>query len=290
MAVVLTSLCVNLPINLPFLNVPSPTGTSGLEFSNEDIYMNVNTLPSEVSGGGNVTLIFQIINKANYDLEDVGLLLYDPCVFSGESGELRNHVATLKPNRTMSWSWNLKSDVITLTRDCEMKFRLYYSGKFSLFQDMVVLTQAEYNSRLLQGTLNSIPISSSSSNSPLKISLTFTEAQPLLTGTENDMQINYVYTGSGFMEVEKLEIKVPDNLEPVNPSTNCKDYSYTGNTLTLNKPFDRLRFINKRASPSVCTFKTKASQPLDIKSLTLTADYTYIFDDSITVRVKGTSK
>ena len=277
--IVLTSLCANMP-NLPFLNVPSQSVTSGIEASNEDIYVNVNALPTEVSGGGSITLYFQIMNKANYNLEDVSLNLYDPCVFNnGESKE--NPIGPLKPNRTSSWSWPLQSDIITLNRDCELKFTVSYKGKFTFYQDVAVLSQPEYNTRLLQGTLKNIPITSSFSSSPLQIFPTFTEEQPLLDGSNYDMKINYAYAGNGFINVTDVEIKVPDNLQV----SSCKDYTGTG-TLSLNKI---LKFINKKASSSLCTFTTKASQLIDIKSLTITATYIYTIDSSVPVTVKGTS-
>jgi hypothetical protein len=95
------------------------------------------------------------------------------------------------------------------------------------------------------------------------------------------MQINYAYTGSGFINVTDITINVPENLQA--SSSSCKDYTYNSGTLTLHK---LLKFINKKASPSICTFTTKASEPIDIKSLVLTADYKYTIDSSITIRVK----
>jgi len=286
-AIVAVSLCVEIPF-LPFSQVASNVLTPGtLEISNEEIYVTAKALPTEVSGGNNVTLVFQVTNKAGYDLEGVGLDLYDPCVFNnGDWYVWRPGGGTLKSNRTVSNSTTLKADPVTLDRDCELKFRVGYKGKFSLFQDIAVLTTSEYNTRLMQGTLNSLPISSSFSSSPLKISLTFTEEQPFLDGTSTDVQINYVYTGSGFINVTRggVEIKVPENL--INPS--CKDYDYNSGTqtLSLNK---ELKFVSKRSTPSICTFTAKASQPLDIKSLILTANYNYKIDGSIPITVRGTS-
>jgi len=274
----------NFP-NIPFLNPPVQSGTSGIEVSNEDIYINVNALPSEVNGGDNVTLIFQIKNKANYDLEGVSLNLYDTCVFNEVEVE---PIGKLKSNRTITRYWTLKSRVITLSRDCKIKFALSYNGKFTFYQDVAVLIQSEYNVRLTQGTLHNIPIKSSSSSSPLQISLTFLEEQPFLDGSNSDAQINYAYTGNGFINVSAgdVTITLPSNLEV--SSDVCKgDYNPpSGGNLTLKEP---LKFINKKVSPSTCTFLAKASQPIDIKTLTLNANYKYTIDSSIPVKVKGTS-
>jgi hypothetical protein len=284
MAIVLISLCTDIPNfpDIPFLNTPQP-GTSKIEFSNGDIYVNVNALPSEISGGGNVVLYFQITNKANYDLEDVSLNLYDTCVFEGGGSE---PIGTLKSNRTNSTKWALTSKPITLSRDCNIKFALSYNGKFTFYQDVVVLSQSEYNIRLLDGTLHNIPIKTSSSSSPLQISLTFSEDQPLLENTDVNAQISYAYTGNGFIDVGAGDVKInlpsPSNLEV--SGDYCRgDYD---DGLSLR---ESLKFINKRASPTTCTFGAKASDMIDIKLLTITADYTYTIDGSVPVRVKGSS-
>ena len=277
-AIVFVSLCVEIPfLQIPNTFLPQNKTVQGIEISNEDIYVNINVLPAEVMEGRNITIMFQVMNKASYNLENVKLNLYDPCVFSGSGTE--KVIGTLRPNQTNSSSLVLKAGSVTLPRDCEMKFRVEYEGKFSLSQDIAVLTEPEYNVRLLQGTLKSVPIGSLSSISPLKISLTLTQEQPLLSETTTDMEINYIYIGDGFINVTSVVIKVPDNLQYLS----CTDYTYAGGTLSLNKA---LKFINKRANPSICTFKTKANSPMDIESLFLTARYKYILDNSITVRVK----
>jgi hypothetical protein len=286
MVIVLISLCTDIPNfpDIPFLNNPIQTGASGIEISNEDIYVNVNALPSEISGGGDVVLYFQITNKANYDLEGVSLNLYDTCVFEEVQPE---SIGTLKSNRTITKSWTLSSQPVTLSRDCNIKFALSYNGKFTFYQDVVVLTQSEYNIRLLDGTLHNIPIKSLSSSSPLQISLTFSEEQPLLENTNVNAQISYAYTGNGFIDVGTGDVKInlpsnPSNLEV--SGTGCRGDYDSG--LSLVEP---LKFINKKASPTTCTLRAKASQLIDIKLLTITADYKYTIDSSIPVRVKGTS-
>jgi len=288
MAIVLISLCTDIPNfpDIPFFNNPIQPGTSGIEISNGDIYVNVNALPSEISGGGDVVLYFQITNKANYDLEDVSLILYDTCVFEGDQPE---PIGDLRSNRTITRSSTLTSQPVTLSRDCNIKFALSYKGKFTFYQDVVVLTQSEYNIRLLDGTLHNIPIKTSSSSSPLQISLTFSEEQPLLENTNVNAQINYAYTGNGFIDVGaggvKINLPSPSNLEVLEVSGKYCTGDYNSSLSLVNK----LKFINKRASPTTCTFEAKASQIIDIKLLTITADYTYTIDGSVPVRVKGSS-
>ncbi len=47
-----------------------------------------------------------------------------------------------------------------------------------------------------------------------------------------------------------------------------------------------LTFIDKKASRSTCTLTTHASEPIDLRTLRLDAQYTYILDNSITVSVR----
>ena len=82
LAIILTSLCIEIPF-LSSSNTTSNVLTSGtIQISNEEICVNVNALPTDISAGGNVTLVFEVISKANYNLTDVILDLYDPCVFN----------------------------------------------------------------------------------------------------------------------------------------------------------------------------------------------------------------
>ncbi|MFH1229738.1 MAG: hypothetical protein V1678_04930 [Candidatus Aenigmatarchaeota archaeon] len=286
MAIVLTSLCVDIP----FLNISntSPTGASGVEVSNDEIYMAVSALPSEISSGSKILLSFRVKSKAGYDLKDVNVSLYDPCVFSGES---EKSVGTLEPNLTSSWTWELTtSGDNVLTRECSLKFNIEYKGKSYAYQDVAVLTQSEYNTRLMQGTLSSVPISSSYSSSPLKVIPTFNTDQPLVEGTNVNMQIDYSYVGSGLIQVGNrgITIEVPNNLR--SSTTNCRgDYTCSGSdcsVLTLNKD---LRFVNKRSTPTTCTFLTSASQQLEIDSMKIISNYDHVIDSQIKVVVKGTS-
>jgi hypothetical protein len=295
--IVLASMCTApLPDNI--------TSDQGTTVSNEEIYLNVNALPSSVSSGGQTMLYFQIMNNAPYDLTKVKVHVYDTCIFTDDpademSSEMFGRQLAminfcpgcssndiLKSNHTKTWSWKLTSGETILSRDCQIKFRLNYTGRYSLFRDVGVLSESEYNTRLRDNTLSNIPLSSSSSNGPLKISLEFTETQPFLTGTDNDVEIKYTYTGDGFIAVKKGSVKItlPPNLE--GSSSSCRDYDYSSGVLTLNKD---LKFIGKEATPSICSLKAKTTQPMEIKALNLEAAYSYYIDSSVLVSVRGTS-
>jgi len=67
-----------------------------------------------------------------------------------------------------------------MDKDCKVKFRIEYDAENSLFQDIAVLSKAEYEQREVSGTLYNIPIQSFYPDSPLRISLSFSEAQPFM--------------------------------------------------------------------------------------------------------------
>lgn len=277
-AIIFVSLCTEIPFISDLFPIEQALGSFEVKTDSE-IYIRVDAIPKEVRSGRNVKITIELMNKANYNLEDVKLQAYDTCVFN-TNGEDFKTITELRPNMTNLTSWEWTAGVVTLPTDCVIKFRVEYEGDFSLFQDVIVLTESEYEMRQQAGTLHNIPIQTSSSFRPLKISVSFSEDQPFLDGTDVGMQINYAYTGNAFMDVNEggIVINVPENLQTLS----CEDYDGVS-TLTLKEP---LEFINKRSSPSICTFTTKASQPMDMKTLSLTATYKYIIDNSLLIKVK----
>jgi hypothetical protein len=280
-AIIFVSLCTEIPYISELFPIEQALGSLEVKIDSE-IYIRVESIPKEVRKGRNVKITVELRNNANYNLENVRLQAYDQCIFTGDN-EIT--IDELRPNVTNLTSWEWTAGVVTLPTDCSIKFRVEYDGDFSLFQDVIVLTDSEYEMRQQAGTLHNIPIQTSSSSRPLKISVSFTEEQPLLDGTDVSMRINYAYTGNAFMDVENGDVKItfPENLQPPEEQSECKDYDISGNPLLLKEP---LKFINKRASPSICTFTAKASQPMDIKTLSLTATYKYILDNSLLIKVK----
>lgn len=282
-AIIFVSLCTEIPYISELFPVEQALGSLEVKTDSE-IYIRIDAIPKEVKKGRDVKITIELRNKANYNLENVRLQAYDTCVFDTK-GEDEIIIDELRPNVTNLTSWEWTSGDVTLPTDCVIKFRVEYDGDFSLFQDIIVLTESEYEMRQQAGTLYNIPVQTSSSDRPLKISVSFSEEQPLLDGTGVGIYINYAYTGNAFMDVKEgdIIINVSDNLQPPSDPLDCKDYNINGNILSLKEP---LKFINKRASPSICTFTTKASQPMDIKILSLTTTYKYILDNSLLIKVK----
>jgi len=279
-AIIFVSLCTEIPFISDLFPIEQALGSFEVKTDSE-IYIRVESVPKEVRSGRNVTIFVELRNKAGYDLENIRVQAYDQCLFTGPNEKT---ISELRSNATDLTSWRWTAGDVALPTDCVVKFRVSYDGDFSLSQDIAVLTESEYTLREQAGTLHTIPIQSSSTSRPLKISVSFSEDQPLIEGTGIDLHINYAYTGNAFMEVEEddMIINVPENL--LASDATCEDYDYEENTLSLN---ESLKFINKRSSPSTCSFTTTTSQPMDIRTLSLTANYKYILDNSLLIKVKS---
>jgi len=175
-----------------------------------------------------------------------------------------------------------------MDKNCRIKFSLNYTANYSYFQDIAVLSDSEYYQRELAGTLKDIPIQSSSSISPLGISIEFSEDQPLLGKDNYYMYINYFNTGNGFITVNEgdITLKTPTNINIVQADGKYCGGDYKqidANTYQLNKS---LIFLKGKANPSTCNFTTSDVSTIDIKSLSLITNYKYLLDNSILVRVK----
>ena len=248
---------------------------------NPDVYLKIESVPSEVDVGRTLNLIFTMQNKQNKEIANVRTTAFDQCLFSGDVEE---EIANLRPNRTERWSWKWTAGQTQFNRECTLKFRTEYENNFTLSQDIIVLKESEFLNRELQGTLDELTPISSASNNPLVITVGFSEEQPFL---ENDlvlMQIEYSNVGNGFIDKINsgdITIKIPTNLNFVECGT-AYNYDSSTKTMALAKT---LTFINNRAPTSSCRFNTTAQQPIDIKPLTLNAKYKYSFDNSIIVKV-----
>ena len=278
LAIVLVSLCAGLP-EIPFLNPGNVTvqkaGILIIDSESPDVFIRAEPIPTEVKARRNVNVFFELRNKNNYDLKNVNFTVYDPCLFTGD---LEKNISEIKANRTYSFSLKWTAGSTEFDRDCNVKFRILYDAEYSLFQDIAVLSQSEYEQREVAGTLNNIPIQSSFPDSPLRISLSFSDTQPFMENEKYYMIIDYTNVGSGLVEVKERDIRIqtPTNIN----NFYCSDYD---SNLALK---EKLNFIGNRAPTSTCNFNTTTTQTMDIKSLSITARYKYILDSSILIKVK----
>lgn len=332
-ALVFISLCVQPDVQ--------QAGMVIIDTGSPDIFIKAEAIPSEVRAGRNATFVFELRNKHDFDIYNIDLEVYDQCLFSGEN---KKSIEKLGPNQTKMWSWKWEAEEIYFDKDCSIKFKTEYEANFSLMRSIAVLRAAEYEQKELSGTLGDVSITSSSTDSPLSISLTFYENQPFLENEKNYIYLDYSNLGDGYIDVKNITINIPDNLQNIDcndytisencegtatactefewdgTNGNCNDQqlgcedpedaeegdscvgdpteceSFTDNSLCIAQKGCRLssifslnrklNFINNRASKSTCSFIPKASQPVDIQTLMLTANYKYLFDNSMIVKVR----
>jgi len=287
--IVLISLCSLLP-ELPLPVQPEIFTT---DIGSPDIFIKVETISSVIKGGREAQIYFELRNKQSYDLRNVTLSVYDrPCFdIAANSGKFEKDncgsSGTLKANQTCLWFWRWESTASDIDRQCLIKFSTSYEATNSVFQDIAVLPKSEYIQREMEGTLQDVPIQSTSAKGPLKVYLTFSEQQPLMAekgkSLEYSMFINYNNIGNGLVEKTDdepfIKLTVPNNIE------NLECDGYSGNELE-NPP----TFIKGRAVSTDCSFNTKDDVPaMDIKSLGIDINYTYVIYNSIPLTVKGTS-
>jgi hypothetical protein len=275
--VLFTSLCVGLPIDLGPVN--DLLGQNIVNQGDSYLQLNVQVVPHEIVEGRTLTVIFDITNNNNFNLTDVHVKAYDTCIFE-DNGQNEEIFEYLLPNRSLTKTWEWTARDTPLEKDCVIKISANYTADYFLYQDIVVLSKDEYLSRQMEGTLNTIPVQSYSSNSPFRVALTFPEKQPFLENTRGyNMDIEYYNSGDGFLTVYDGDIKIdePDNMV----ITQCDGGSVSED--------GKIIFINKKSSKKTCSFSTAvASQPISIETLSITARYTYLIDTSVSVKVRPT--
>jgi hypothetical protein len=288
-SVVLISLCSELPIQLSLPNLPGQTqGVATIDSGSPDIFVNVETSTSEIRSERSLQLFFELRNKQLYNLRNVHFEFYDyPCFDVAGNNLTKDNCGsggTLRSNQSCMWSWRWNSSSSDIDRTCSIKFKVSYEATNSIFQDIAVLPQAEYNQREATGTLGSIPIQFTSAKGPLSVYLTFSEPQPFIAGQGGyDMYINYNNIGDGFFGDlnGKITLNSSDNI-----NLNCDDYGKVGSTLTLNKKLD---FINGRSVPTICNFSTSQESTISIRSLNMEINYKYTLYGSFPITVRGSS-
>ena len=154
LAIVLVSLCTGLP-EIPFINPGNTSvqkaGVLVIDQESPDIFVSVNAIPTEVKAGRDINVFFDLRNKNLYDLKNVNLTVYDPCIFTGDMGK---YIDYIRANRTVSFSLKWTADQTDLDKDCNVKFRVSYDAESSLFQDIAVLSKSEYEQREVAGTFD----------------------------------------------------------------------------------------------------------------------------------------
>jgi hypothetical protein len=303
--ILLVSLCSSLPnIQLPFLSGI----VSGTNSASPDILVSAEPVLTQISSGRSVQIVFSLENLQQYDLTGAGVTVYDhPCFpdnMLDENGITVNTqdvfkktlTTPLKPNQTVSWTWEWYSDKSDTDRNCPIKFKVIYSAENSVSQDIVVLSRDEYARRESSGTLSSIPIQSTPSKGPWSVSPSFSEPQPFIEGqTGYDMKMNYFNTGQGFFDKMSITMVPPASMSitnDCNKASNNAEIKYTrsGNNLVYTSDSKKMEFVKGKAITNDCYFDTPffsqtGANVISINSLRIDLDYTYILYDTFSIAV-----
>jgi len=284
--ILLTSLCTDFPVieipGLPSDNIQQTGITNVVSSENSDLSLSVDTSSSNVKSGRTIQMLFEIKNKQTYELKNVAIEIYDNPCFKNEENKYKfsKDLGTIKADQSKMWSSKLTADKVDFQKKCPIKFKTSYEANYSFYQDIAVLPSTEYYQKEADGTLRSIPLASSSTSSPFKIEITFGEPQPFLAGQTEPyyMYINYYNNGQGMFEDLSTKISPSGNI-----NLNCAPVY--DSSFNLNKTSHPITFIRNRATPTTCSFTTKTVPTMDIKSLSLTASYKYVLDNSISITV-----
>lgn len=279
--VFLISACVNI-------SGTTKAGISFVEKGNEDILVRAELSQSELKPGLSTNLRFTVQNKQNYDLKNFELSVYDLCDFTCNKQTLWTE-ETIRVNRTKDFTLNCKAPEVESERTCSIKFKSSYSGELHQSHDVFVISESEFAT----GKTKVSP-TSSSTESPLKISATWSDPQPFVNGDSAILYLDYEYSGDGI--IQKLAGKSDDNVGDVNftvgknlevikneTTDRCIDFSESDGVFVLNKD---LAFLGKKAKRSTCAFIATARQPIDSGRLVINARFKYNLDSSIPITVQ----
>lgn len=227
---------------------------------------------------------WQIVVQPSIDIQNVKIEVYDTGLFEpweGMRGPFEKDL--IKANRTEIFSLRYHMGDPGLAEDTDIKFRTFYTSNATISTSVVVLSEVEYFERKARDTLGEIPISTWTSTNPLRVTVTWSDEQPLLDAQEVQMYVDYQNLGTGF--IDKLEpgevyFIVPGNIE----FQSCDDYRLEGEILILKRELD---FLQKRAKRSTCTFKAKGTGTIDSRSIVGVAAYRYEIDSAVTVPIIG---
>lgn len=273
--VTLVAACVQLPWGRQQVGT-----TSQVTIENPDISVKVSAFPSEVKGGRNISVTWNIINNQLTALKNVDVDVYDQCLFSGNNSM---HFDNISANRNLLWNWHWSSQPTQFERDCEIKFKVSWDTSSMLSQDLTVLSDSEYFAREQADTLDELATMPIASNSPVTLSLVLSEPLPWTNSSIVYIYTDMADTGGGLMSKllkDSVNITVPANLDPT--TAFCDEYRLEGNVMVLNRDIE---FINKEAPSLTCTFNTLTDRPIKTGTLSISANYKYELYDSFTIKV-----
>ncbi len=250
----------------------NPTVTS----ETQDLVLKAEAVPLEVRSGKRLEIYFEL--DALKDLKDVSFNITDACLFSGDYAGLFER-QDMKENKTRDFKLTLTAGNVDFDTDCRIRFKSNYSASLIAAQDIIVLSESEFLTEQRTGKINERIARFATTDNPLRITFSFSNIQPFENDTEEFMYMQYS-ADSGMEKLQKGSVRFT---APNNVKITCDDYAAEGNKFTLNRD---LAFIDGSAKKSTCKIATNATEPIDSKTIQITANYLYTIDNFINVKIK----
>ena len=233
---------------------------------------------------------WQIVAQPTTDIKDFSIDVYDTCKFTPVSDDDIPTPVEIKANRTKTYTLTYSLGTIDFEGDCAVKFKTEHKVEATASATVIALSDTEWQQRKSDGTLSELPVSTYNSNSPLKVSIGWSEDPRFLDASTIQMYVDYSNLGSGSIRnlaAGSVKITIPSNLKITDPK--CDDYIQTSvgvppenyTVLELSKSID---FVAKKAKRSTCNFKVDASgETIKSQSITAVAEYNYETDNSVKI-------
>jgi hypothetical protein len=116
MLALLVSGCTGLPADLIG---QLPIGQNIVSQGDPYLQLSVQTIPKEIVPGRTLTLVFEVTNNNNFDLNNVIVKAYDKCIFD-DNGQ-NEETFDLRSNQSKTWTWEWTTQDTTLEKDCVIK-------------------------------------------------------------------------------------------------------------------------------------------------------------------------
>ncbi|MCD6367532.1 MAG: hypothetical protein J7L45_00425, partial [Candidatus Aenigmarchaeota archaeon] len=263
---VFTSGCVNFNGKLGILGI-TPSGPNYTE--SENLLINAEVFPSEVIGGKEASLYFDVSNKGTTTINDFDLVFTDLCEFTGNG--LEKKISVLKPGDMEQWNWKIKSRHVNFPMTCTLRYDVSYRTNSSARYDIAAVSEEEQERLLRKGEMNNIQLHYYKSKTPVEINMWMSEEQPVVENSTFYLYIKLNNVGSGY--VDKIpagqgKLTYPKFLEMVS----CDDYDKDGN---LKRD---LKFYKGETKTSTCKFRVKEGTVIsDIGSFSVKINYKYMY-------------
>ena len=171
----------------------------------EEISVNVDPVPTEVSSGRSLDVFFDVMNTGNTTLENVMLEKVDMCIFEEEDIENLDGVELRSGDgRTVMWSFNAPE--VDMDRSCHMKYRAYYDSTANAVFNVRALDEDEYNLRQRAGDLDQLSdVRYEKTKTPAEIMVEVSEEQPMMEGDDFLVHFHIENKGDGFVDGDSIK-------------------------------------------------------------------------------------